>query len=1851
MRYPVNMIRWIGLVGWLVLLVGCRSQGSTEELPPYNSYVEAFTTGKVSRFSPVYLVLNEDIPDECLKADRLRKLMRLQPDAAGSWDFEDNHTLVFKPEKGFERNTTYRVTADLSEWFDIQAEEERQFAYSFTTLPLALRGNLESMAINRENENGYDFTFRLFTPDREQPETVESLVAYSERVNAVWKHEADGKRHQVTLTNLPAGTDGERAVRLSVAPNKWDLREGSELAEAKVPDQNDFSLYEVRYVTDPECFVEVSFTKTLDDTKDLRGLAFIADNSQETVTVEGNRLRLYPDAALREKGTMNVHINEGIRAKNGLTLPKPVVRLIAADERKPHVRFVGKGVIIPRSEELSVPFQAIYLRGVTVSVIKILERNIGQFLQTNNLDESSELMRVGRLVARKTIFLDEEGLDLSQWNTFAIDLRRMIEPEPGAIYRLELSFDRQLSAYPCGNDTTRVSKERILADDELRFKEEAARFDEGGYYYYRQYDWSDYDWNRREDPCSDSYYYNKVEGKNVLATNLGLTALMGEDNRMIALVHDLRDTSPVRGVAVTVYNYQHQPLASGETDERGRVDLDLSAGRPFYLIASRGDERSYLRVDDGSALSLSSFDVSGEVVQKGIKGFIYGERGVWRPGDTVRLGFMLSDRAKQLPARHPVVMELYNPLGQLYARQTRTRGELGLYTFAFVTEVDAPTGAWSVKAQVGGVSFSKRLRLETIKPNRLKIDLALPGGILPKGEELSAKLHTEWLQGAVARELRYDIKGTFVATPTTFDHYENYVFDDPSRSFQAEEVQIASGRTDERGDAAVRMRLELGASAPGLLQGSLVTRVFEESGEFSVDAARVRYSPYRYYAGIRSPQRDKSPLATGKAHTFEALSVDYQGVPQPSRELEVCVYKTLWHWWWDSDQSGLANYTSNTYNKPVKRLSLRTGADGRAPFQLSFPDKEWGTYFITVKDRVTNHSAGVVTYFDWVTSEERLVNEQNDAATRLVFRTDKERYAPGEQLTVTFPSTEGCRAIVSVENGARVLSLDEYACADRQTTVRLKVTKEMQPNAYLHITLLQPHGRMTNDVPIRLYGVVPFKVTSEESRLRPVIHAPAEIKPEAAYTISVSERRGREMAYTLAIVDEGLLDLTRFRTPDPWQAFNAREALGVNTWDLYNLVVGAYGGRIEQLFSIGGDDALNRGPKAIVNRFKPVTRFEGPFRLKAGETARHTYTMPNYQGRVRVMVVAGDGEAYGEAEQRVQVRKPVMLLGTLPRVIGVGEEMEVPATVFATENGVGEVTVSLSCGAGMEVVGSATRTLRFERIGDQQARFRVRVKDKPGVGKVKITARGQGEGRSATYQAELEIRSARRSQIRVTAVSLVPGASWKGAIDRPGPAGTNRLSLELSAVEPLNLTSRLSYLGDYPHECLEQITSRAFPLLYLSAFTQREEQAEQDAAERVKEVIRRLRSYQMADGAFSYWPGGNDSHGWGTAYAVHFLTDAVERGYLVPEAMRQSALNYLGRAARGWQAVATPYRASEEATQAYRLYVLALAQSPELGAMNRLRETSDLSMKSRWLLASAYALAGRTDVAAELVSTTSAVASASSFEYDETFGSETQEAAIRLMALCLLNRGEEAADWARKLSGELSSDEWLSTQSTAFALVALSDYMRRYPVGNTMDFSYNYGGKAVTEQVNNPLWSHTLPDKASGRAELALTNRGTTTLFARIIAEGTPLEGKESPYAHDVRLAVSYVDLQGKPIDVSELEQGKSFTAVVTVQNPSSRNYNNLVVSELFPAGWEILNSRFLPGAVDSLTVGVNYQDIRDDRVYSYIDRLPAGKQVTLRVNLCAVYPGRFYLPAVYVEAMYDHLVRANTEGREVRVR
>ncbi|MBK9017497.1 MAG: hypothetical protein IPM82_27520 [Saprospiraceae bacterium] len=370
---------------------------------------------------------------------------------------------------------------------------------------------------------------------------------------------------------------------------------------------------------------------------------------------------------------------------------------------------------------------------------------------------------------------------------------------------------------------------------------------------------------------------------------------------------------------------------------------------------------------------------------------------------------------------------------------------------------------------------------------------------------------------------------------------------------------------------------------------------------------------------------------------------------------------------------------------------------------------------------------------------------------------------------------------------------------------------EMSPTVYAHVSLLQPHGQSKNDLPIRMYGVLAVDVEDPKTLLKPTIKMAAELKPEQEFTVEVSEENGEDMAYTIAVVDEGLLGLTNFKTPDPHGALYAREALGVKTWDLYDYVLGAYGGELERILAVGGDGEINvPTERKNANRFKPVVLHAGPFLLTSGKK-KHTFKMPNYIGSVRVMVVAANADAaYGNTEKIVPVKKPLMALATLPRVLGPGETLKLPVSIFALENKVKTVDVSLAETTGMvNISGGATKSLSFAKPGEDMVYFDLKVGEKTGIAKFKITAKGGGE--TATQDIEIDVRNPNPYITKVSDGMMQGGGSWSQAYKAFGTPGTNTGILEVSAIPPLKLGERLKYLLQYPHGCIEQITSGGLP--------------------------------------------------------------------------------------------------------------------------------------------------------------------------------------------------------------------------------------------------------------------------------------------------------------------------------------------------------------------------------------------------------------------------------------------------------
>ena len=1221
---------------------------------------------------------------------------------------------------------------------------------------------------------------------------------------------------------------------------------------------------------------------------------------------------------------------------------------------------------------------------------------------------------------------------------------------------------------------------------------------------------------------------------------------------------------------------------------------------------------------------------------------------------------MLEDREKRIPDKHPVALEIYNPRGQFYTKMISTQGTNGFYTFAVPTQADDPTGLWNAYVKVGGTAFHKSLRIETIKPNRLKITLALPTILQASSKDVYAPLTSSWLTGATASRLKAKVEMSLSKVNTQFKNYGQYLFNNPATDFTTVRADVFNGVLDAEGRAGVNIQLPVATGAPGMLNATFTTRVFEPGGDASIYSQTVPFSPFTSYVGINLNQPKGKYIETDKDHVFDIVTVNDQGQPVNRSNLEYKIYRISWSWWWENGEESFGTYINNSSITPVASGNLQTtGGKASFKFRINYPD--WGRYLVYVKDRESGHATGGTVYIDWPDWRGRSNKTDPSGIKMLAFSLDKDSYEIGETATAIIPAAAGGRALVSLENGSTVLQQQWLEVSDQgDTKLTFKITPEMAPNVYLHISLLQPHAQTVNDLPIRMYGIAPVFVTNRQTILQPQIKMPEVLRPETDFNVTVSEKSGKPMTYTLAIVDDGLLDLTNFKTPDPWNEFYAREALGIRTWDMYDDVLGASGGRYSSLFSTGGDASL-KPADAKANRFKPVVKFIGPFYLAKGKQQTHTLKLPMYVGSVRAMVVAGQDGAYGNAEKTAFVRTPLMLLSTLPRVLSTQEEITVPVNVFAMENQVKNVTVSLEAsGAGVQITGNRQQSLTFDQPGDQLAYFTLKTGSKTGKATIHLTASGNGQQTKETI--EIEVRNPNPVVTLRNSQWIEAGQEAELSYTLAGSSSANnQVQLEISRIPSVDISRRFDFLYNYQHHCTEQLTSKALPLLFVSQFKAVDEQEAEKIKTNVQEAIRQIYARQLPNGGFVYWPGNAVADEWITSYTGMFLTLAQEKGYAVHPNVLNKWKRFQRAAAQNWR---MPQEASNwqiwqsELQQAFRLYTLALAGAPEYGAMNRMKEQPGLSIQAKWRLAAAYALTGKMKPAGELVyNAETTVIPYSSMNL--IYGSSDRDEAMILETLILMKRDRDALQQAKKVSQNLAQENWFSTQSTAFALMAMGRLAKQ--LSGTLDFTWSWNGKQqpAVKSAKAVFEKEIATSPKSGT--VSVKNQGKGALSVDLITRTQLLNDTLPAIADNIRLDVKYTDMAGSPISVEDIRQGTDFMSAVTLSNISgTSDYSNLALTHIIPSGWEIYNERMIvPEASSSNSNEANtpessadkytYKDIRDDRVLTYFD-LRRGESKTFTVRLQATYAGNFILPAIQCEAMYDAAVQARTKAGRTTV-
>ena len=1863
-----------GLFFLLLMIVSFSSCTRTQKdiIPSaeYAPYVNAYTGGVISQNSTIRIELTHEQPMVDLNNELKENPFSFSPSLKGKAYWVSNNTIEFVPEEGtLKPGSLYECTFQLGKFVEVD-KKLKEFNFSFRVQERNFTLSIEPLPITDAQPDEINIKGEICFSDIVKKEEVEKILTVKDGNNKSYPVEIiptdNLTRYQFCINQVPRDTeDYQLTITANGSPARIDQTQSEEVL---IPAKDSFRFLSATRIDEPENGIEVVFSTPLSDTQDLKGLIEIPELSSSVFQIKENRVFIYFEANQLSKLTLNIH--EGVKSSQGKTLGTSHSISFSEINLKPQVEMLTTAAILPDSKSLIIPFRAVNLYAVDLSVIRIFENNVLMFMQTNSLASANELRRSGRLVYKKTLWLGKDtSKDIHNWENYSIDLAGLIRQEPGAIYRVILSFRQEYSAYPCGGvdnqdikfaDNNTPDGLMKVSGSALSEADEAVWDTPEAYYYYNggTMDWSVYRWKERDNPCHPSYYMNsdRAAACNIFASNLGMIVKRNSLNKLWIAVSNILDTNPVGKAQVTVYNFQLQPIGKGETNGEGFVEIS-SKGTPFIVVAEAEKQKAYVRVVDGEEQSVSRFDVGGKEIQKGLKGFIYGERGVWRPGDTLHISFILEDREKRIPDKHPVALEIYNPKGQFYTKMISTQGMNGFYTFDVPTQAGDPTGLWNAYIKVGGTTFHKGLRIETIKPNRLKINLTLPKILQSTDKNVTVPLASAWLTGATASKLKAKVEMSLSKVNTQFKNYGQYIFNDPATDFTTIKTDVFDGILNAEGKAGVTLKVPAATNAPGMLNATFTTRVFEPGGDASIYTQSIPFSPFVSYVGINLNQPKGKYIETDKDHVFDIVTVNPQGQPVNRSNLEYKIYRISWSWWWENSDESFGTYINNSSITPVASGKLQTSG-GKTTFKFRVDYPSWGRYLVYVKDKDSGHATGGTIYVDWPESRGRSNKTDPSGIKMLTFSLDKDSYEIGETATAIIPAAAGGRALVSIENGSSVLHREWIEVTNEgDTKYTFEITPEMAPNVYLHISLLQPHAQTINDLPIRMYGIAPVFVTNRQTVLQPQIQMPEVLRPETDFNVTVSEKSGKPMTYTLAIVDDGLLDLTNFKTPDPWNEFYSREALGIRTWDMYDNVLGASAGAYSSLFSVGGDATL-KPADAKANRFKPVVKFIGPFYLEKGRQQTHTLKLPMYVGSVRAMVVAGQDGAYGNAEKTAFVRTPLMLLSTLPRVLSIQEEITVPVNVFAMEKQVKNVTVSLQAsGGGVQIEGSHQQSLTFNRPGDQLVFFTLKTGNKTGKATIKLTASGGGQQTKETI--EIEVRNPNPIVTLRSSEWIETGQNKELSYQLGSLSANNQIKLEVSRIPSVDISRRFDFLYNYQHHCTEQLTSKALPLLFIAQFKTIDTREAEKIKANVQEAIRQIYARQLPNGGFVYWPGNAVADEWISSYTGMFLTLAQEKGYAVHANVLNKWKRFQRAAAQNWR---MPQEANNwqqwqsELQQAFRLYTLALAGAPEYGAMNRMKEQPGLSIQAKWRLAAAYALTGKMKPAEELVyNAETTVIPYSSM--NQIYGSSDRDEAMILETLLLMNRERDALQQAKVVSKNLSQENWFSTQSTAFALMAMGRLAEK--LSGSLDFTWTWNGKQQPAVKSAKAVFEKEISTSPKSGTVAVKNQGKGALSVDLITRTQLLNDTLPAISDNLRMDIRYASMDGKPMSVNDIRQGTDFTAIASISNTSgTTDYTNLALTHIIPSGWEVYNERMtVPEAEPQETTDSSgnvsgqytYQDIRDDRVLTYFN-LRRGETKIFTIRLQATYAGNFILPAVQCEAMYDVNVQARSKAGRTTV-
>lgn len=1793
------------------MFAACKQNKISNE-SDYNNIIQAYGPSILKQKSKIYVSVKE----ENLVADPivLKKAFNIDPLLPGNVEYR-NGMLEFTPNGLYEPGTTYTISIDVKSLY--KDVNKQPFVFKIDVAPQFYEFQLQDIALN--SSGSWSVKANLNSTDLLSDALVEKYLKtkFNKKQVSFQLERINDKTFSILVQDLTV-QEGSASLNFSF--------EGlTNVTPLVVPlsDTNDFKHISTFYSENSHS-ISFVFNQNLEPSQNLNGLVKSFNGKNFKCEKLGNKLNVYLPKK-KEQG-LTIVLDKNIKSNVGQTLSKSIKYVVEGKDIKPQVEVVGVGNIIPFGNTVLFPFKAQGLDAIQIGIKKIYSNNIFEFWQENSFNNSDYLRYLGEWVHVEKIGLESLNpqYNPNEFNTYAIDLNKFINLDPHAYYEVHVGFSPNEVINACGkslNYNPDFDSESI--------------FEKG---YRGLANSSDYNWKDRQNPCKLGYYgnYNYTK-KLIFCTDIGVVVKKDADSGFKVVVVDIPTGEPLSNVPVELISKAKQVIATSKTSNLGIAHFEPNKTTKYVRVQA-GESVTVMPLHWAFKHAYDDYNVGGRSVKSSIDGMIYGERSVWRPGDILHLNFLLFDKRASLPSNHPIHLSIENPKGKEVYSDNIIQRTGPFYAMNVQTTEDWITGVYRVAVRVGNNTFFKNVQIETIKPNRLSIYSSAEDQILPYQKQIEIPYKINYLHGMPGKDVKLNVDVKFGFRKVAFDDYGSYLFDSPRKEsiYYSDLTKNVEAITDASGNASLKVPLDHLKRNGTDYKITFANRATESSGDFSSNSFSVPLQMYDTYVGLKLKNGNSRYVVydVNKKSSFDVIALDAKGAPAPNRSLKATFYKMKNYWWWSSYDD---EFTVQVKGVDIahNEKALKTNAKGKAVIENTFLTN--GRYFVNVCDMKGNHCAGQYFFVGDPYDQDLEDLEAVHEISKLQFETTKKVHKVGERVELNIPSIIEGKALISIENGSQVLDQFWKDMKVGSNKVTFTAEETMFPAVYAHVSIIQPYAKKTKNTPLRMFGVTPILVQSTEKLLEPIITTKEVFKPNETVELEISEKSGNEMYYTLSIVEEGLLNITNFKTPNPFNRFFQKEKLGVTTFDFFDYILSNYNHDFKKLYAVGGDGEIDAiDPEAKTNRFEPVVKHLGTFKLEMNKRKKHVFNVPNYIGAVRVMVVAAKDGAFGSNDVTVPVKQDLMVQATLPRSLSPGDNIDIPITSFVSNNNISNVDLKAHSNGRLTL----ENTSFSQNVEKGENLYFLKGKVGKQTGTITFDIQATSGAFKSSQTTTLQVEQLNPIESSLQTILLRPNEEKTFNLNHSFTSDYSAM-LGISSMLPLHKDDLMKASAQYPHYCLEQQIANALVLL-LGTKGRTDQTFEGHKEKLINNLLRDLWKFEHFDG-YTQWPQGRYMNPWISCMVYHFMVVAKKNGYQIPDGKMKDLENQLISFAKKVSHKNHSNKKNYNMVMAYVFYVLSTNDAAPLAEMNRLKEDTKLDHQAKLMLAHAYYSSGNKNIADVLLSQN--ITKSNSGYNMSTFSSSLQKQMIQTFNYLGVERKKEGELALKALSEELLNDTYMSTQERFWAILILDQLPESGNNGSIRIEVENQDGSKEILEGERPF----MKNIASKGNSLNVKNVSDKPVFLQVVQRGKRSEGNEIEQKRNIEVNLKYVDLNNNPIDPKVLKIGQEFKVLYVVKRMSAAAnlYDQIALTIPVPAGWEILNDRLAFG--DQHIPNLDFLDIRDRKVQAYMD-LSKSTEFTLEMKYRASYGGVFHKSAIICESMYFNDIYQLIPGSTVEV-